>query len=48
VPASFAGRRGHRATTLVVGGGGDGVMVVHGGRDKAGPLADMHLFHFGV
>jgi hypothetical protein len=27
---------------------GEGVMVVHGGRDKFGPLADLHLFRFGA
>jgi hypothetical protein len=30
------------------GGGGGEVMVVHGGRDKAGPLDDLHLFRFGA
>ncbi|ELR21035.1 Leucinezipper-like transcriptional regulator 1 (LZTR-1), putative [Acanthamoeba castellanii str. Neff] len=45
VPASFAGRRGHRAAVVEPSTGG-GVMVVHGGRDKAGPLADLHLFRF--
>jgi hypothetical protein len=46
VPVGFTGRRGHRAAVIEMDG--EGVMVVHGGRDKSGPLADLHLFRFGV
>jgi hypothetical protein len=50
VPASFSARHGHQATAMVevVGCRDGGLMLVHGGLGKAGPLADLHLFRFGA